>query len=313
MSAPLALDLETPVRDGITTFTTFVPKLLGFLRHPARRLLRRQDHLQAGRQGPGEGRLRPRRRARRHQEGPRQELSYDASDIVAKLVFFAIFIPFLSAAVGTLGISALEQPLSAFIALIPRIIVAIVLVVIGAVIAGTVKSFIDERPRRAVLRQGPRQRRQHPDPARLREVRPRPGRHRHHRHRPAALHDPRHRRRRDHHRRRRWPHQAHAEPLGDHAQQGRDRERQRQGPGPDQHGRAQHRDRRRLPGRALVPERARPAAPSRRPRTPRRRRTAPARAASRPARTQEPGPLGGRAPARRAGCPRRESNSRRPP
>ena len=68
--------------------------------------------------------------------------SYDASDIVAKLVFFAIFIPFLSAAVGTLGISALEQPLSAFIALIPRIIVAIVLVVIGAVIAGTVKSFI---------------------------------------------------------------------------------------------------------------------------------------------------------------------------
>src|SRR3712207_7513429 len=31
MSTPIALDLETPVRDGITTFTTFVPKLIGFL------------------------------------------------------------------------------------------------------------------------------------------------------------------------------------------------------------------------------------------------------------------------------------------
>ena len=43
---------------------------------------------------------------------------------------------------GALGIAALQEPLSAFIALIPRIIVAIVLVVIGAVIAGSVKSFI---------------------------------------------------------------------------------------------------------------------------------------------------------------------------
>ena len=60
--------------------------------------------------------------------------SYDASDIVAKLVFFAIFIPFLSAAVGALGIAALQQPLAAFIALIPKIIVALVLVVVGAVV-----------------------------------------------------------------------------------------------------------------------------------------------------------------------------------
>jgi hypothetical protein len=67
---------------------------------------------------------------------------YDASDIVAKLVFYAVFIPVLSMAVGALGIQALEQPLAAFIALIPKILVAIVLVVIGAAIAGAVKSFI---------------------------------------------------------------------------------------------------------------------------------------------------------------------------
>ena len=57
-------------------------------------------------------------------------------------MFFAVFIPFLSAAVGALGIQALQQPLAAFIALIPKIIVAIVLVVIGAVLAGAAKAFI---------------------------------------------------------------------------------------------------------------------------------------------------------------------------
>ena len=141
MSAPLALDLETPVRDGITTFTTFVPKLLGFLvilligYFVAKIISKLVDK---GLEKAGFDRAVER-------GGIKKALAksqYDASDIVAKLVFFAIFIPFLSAAVGTLGISALEQPLSAFIALIPRIIVAIVLVVIGAVIAGTVKSFI---------------------------------------------------------------------------------------------------------------------------------------------------------------------------
>ena len=141
MSASLALDLETPVRDGITTFTTFVPKLLGFLvillvgYFIAKIIAKLVDK---GLEKAGFDRAVER-------GGIKKALatsSYDASDIVAKLVFFAVFIPFLSAAVGTLGISALEQPLSAFIALIPKIIVAIVLVVIGAVIAGTVKSFI---------------------------------------------------------------------------------------------------------------------------------------------------------------------------
>ena len=142
MAAPLALDLETPVRDGISTFATFVPKLLGFLvilligYFVAKIIAKLVDK---GLEKAGFDRAVER-------GGIKKALSrssYDASDIVAKLVFFAIFIPFLSAAVGTLGINALQEPLAAFIALIPRIIVAIVLVVIGAVIAGTVKSFIE--------------------------------------------------------------------------------------------------------------------------------------------------------------------------
>ncbi len=141
MSATLALDLETPVRDGITTFATFVPKLLGFLvillvgYFIAKIVAKLVDK---GLEKAGFDRAVERGGIKKAMA----KSQYDASDIVAKLVFFAIFIPFLSAAVGTLGINALEQPLAAFIALIPRIIVAIVLVVIGAVIAGTVKSLI---------------------------------------------------------------------------------------------------------------------------------------------------------------------------
>jgi hypothetical protein len=141
MNTPLALDLETPVRDGITTFATFVPKLLGFLvillvgYFIAKIIAKLVDK---GLEKAGFDRAVERGGIKKAMA----KSSYDASDIVAKLVFFAVFIPFLSAAVGTLGIRALEQPLSQFIALIPKIIVAIVLVVIGAVIAGTVKSFI---------------------------------------------------------------------------------------------------------------------------------------------------------------------------
>ena len=142
LSAPLALDLEGPVTDGFRSVMTFVPKLIGFLvillvgYFIAKLIAKLVDK---GLEKAGFDRAVER-------GGIKKALaksSYDASDIVAKLVFFAVFIPFLSAAVGTLGIVALQEPLAAFIALIPRIIVAIVLVVIGAVIAGTVKSFIE--------------------------------------------------------------------------------------------------------------------------------------------------------------------------
>ena len=134
-------DLETPVREGITTSMTFIPKLLGFLvilligYFVAKLVSKLVDK---GLEKAGFDRAVERGGVKKAMA----KSKYDASDIVAKLVFFAVFIPFLSAAVGALGIQALEQPLAAFIALIPKIIVAIVLVVIGAAIAGAVKSFI---------------------------------------------------------------------------------------------------------------------------------------------------------------------------
>lgn len=141
MSAQLALDLETPVREGLTSFATFVPKLLGFL------VILAVGYLVAKAVAKVVDRLLERAGFDRAVErgGIKKALatsSYDASDIVATLVFFAIFVPVLSMAFGVLDITALEQPLAAFMALIPKIIVAIVLVVVGAVLAGAAKRFI---------------------------------------------------------------------------------------------------------------------------------------------------------------------------
>lgn len=135
------MDIQNSLSEGFTTFTTFLPRLLGFLLIlivgyvVAKVVAKLVDKAleRVGFDGAVE------------KGGIKKALAksqYDASDIVAKLVFFAIFIPFLSAAVSALGIQALQEPLAAFIALIPRIIVAIILVVLGAVIAGAVKSFI---------------------------------------------------------------------------------------------------------------------------------------------------------------------------
>ena len=141
-AVPLAaVDVSGAVTDGVRTVTTFVPKLLGFLvillvgfflakaiAKIVDKLLERTGFDQAVERG-----------------GIRRALAksqYDASDIVAKLVFYAIFIPVLSAAIGTLGIDALTQPLAAFIALIPKILVALVLVVIGAALATALKSIV---------------------------------------------------------------------------------------------------------------------------------------------------------------------------
>jgi hypothetical protein len=135
------MDFETPVREGFTTFATFIPKLLGFLvillvGYFIAKLVSKLVNTALERVGFDRA---------VEKGGIKKALAksqYDASDIVAKLVFFAIFIPFLSAAVGALGIQALQEPMAAFIAFIPQLIVAIVLVVVGAVIAGAVKSFI---------------------------------------------------------------------------------------------------------------------------------------------------------------------------
>lgn len=143
MSQPLAaVDFGGAVTDGFRTITTFVPKLIGALlilligyfiaKAVAKildKVLERVHFNEAVEKGPVAQAL--------------SRSQYDASDILSKLVFYAIFIPFLSAAVSALDIAALEQPLADFIRLIPKIIVAVVLVVIGGVVAGAVKRLVE--------------------------------------------------------------------------------------------------------------------------------------------------------------------------
>jgi len=140
MTRPLAaVDFGGAVTDGFRTFATFIPKLIGFLliliigyfiAKVVDKLLQKAGFDRAVERGGIKKAL--------------AKSNYDASDIVAKIVFFAIFIPVLSAAIGQLGIAALQAPLAAFITLIPKILVALVLVVIGAAIAGALKKLITD-------------------------------------------------------------------------------------------------------------------------------------------------------------------------
>jgi hypothetical protein len=137
-----AIDFNGPVTEGFTTFTTFIPKLIGallilligyFIAKAVSKILdkvlERVHFDEAVEKGPVKQAL--------------SRSQYDASDIVSKIVFYAIFIPFLSAAVGALGIQALQEPLAAFITLLPKILVAVILIVVGGVVSGAVKKLVE--------------------------------------------------------------------------------------------------------------------------------------------------------------------------
>ncbi len=137
-----AVDFGSTVTDGLSTIATFIPKLIGFLvilivgyfvaKIVAKildKVLEKVGFDDAVEKGPVKKAL--------------SKGSFDASDIVSKLVFYAIFIPFLAAAVGTLGIAALTEPLNAFILLIPQIIVAVIIIVVGGVVAGALKKLVE--------------------------------------------------------------------------------------------------------------------------------------------------------------------------
>ena len=68
---------------------------------------------------------------------------YDASDILAKLVYYAIMLFVLSTAFGVFGANPISSYLHAVIAYLPLVFVAIVIVVIAAAIAAAAKTLIE--------------------------------------------------------------------------------------------------------------------------------------------------------------------------
>ncbi len=69
--------------------------------------------------------------------------NYDASDILAKIVYYAIMLFVLSTAFGVFGTNPISSYLHAVIAYLPLLFVAIIIVIISAAIAAGAKSLIE--------------------------------------------------------------------------------------------------------------------------------------------------------------------------
>jgi hypothetical protein len=67
---------------------------------------------------------------------------FDASDIVGKLVFYALFLFVLQLAFGVFGPNPVSDLIKGVIAYLPNVLVAIIIIVVGAAIAAAVKEIV---------------------------------------------------------------------------------------------------------------------------------------------------------------------------
>jgi Conserved TM helix len=68
---------------------------------------------------------------------------FDASDIVARLAYYAIMLFVLQLAFGVFGPNPISELITSVIAFLPRLIVAIIIVVVASAIAAAVKTLIE--------------------------------------------------------------------------------------------------------------------------------------------------------------------------
>ena len=68
---------------------------------------------------------------------------YDASDILAKIVFYGLFLIVLQMAFGVFGPNPISDLLEGVIAYLPKVIAAILIIVIAAAIAAAARELID--------------------------------------------------------------------------------------------------------------------------------------------------------------------------
>ena len=141
---PLVLaevNLESGLEDAWANIATFVPKLIAFLAilfigyFVAKAIGRVVDGVleRVGFDNAVE------------RGGIRQALArskYDASDIVGKLVFYTLFLFVLQFAFSVFGDNAITDMITGVIAFLPKLFVAIAIVVIAAAIAAGVKDIV---------------------------------------------------------------------------------------------------------------------------------------------------------------------------
>lgn len=137
-----ALEFSQGIEDAWGDIASFVPKFLGFLAvlvigwfvaksiaKIANGALERVGFDKAVEQG-----------------GVKKALSkskYDASDIVAKIVFYALFLFVLQFAFGLFGDNPVSDLISGVIAYLPKAFVAIVIIVLAAAGAAAVKTLLE--------------------------------------------------------------------------------------------------------------------------------------------------------------------------
>ncbi len=140
------LDIVDSLQTGITDFFSqlfgFLPNLIGFLAilfigwfvarfvtRLARRLFRaiNLDHY-LDRAGIG---------------GPLERAGYaDSGRFVAKLIYYMVMLIVLKLAFGALDIDALNEPFDQLITWIPKALVALILIVVGGIVANVVKELV---------------------------------------------------------------------------------------------------------------------------------------------------------------------------
>ncbi len=126
---------------GLTAVITFVPKLLAFLAiliigmlivkviaKAVEKLLERVGFDRAVERGGIKKAL--------------ESSKFDASDIVAKIVYYALALFVLQLAFGVFGPNPISDLLTRIIAFLPALVVAIIIVVVAAAIAAAVKTLI---------------------------------------------------------------------------------------------------------------------------------------------------------------------------
>lgn len=72
-----------------------------------------------------------------------EQSKYDASDVVSKLVFYTLFLFVLQMAFGVFGTNPISDLLTSVIAYLPKVFVAIVIVVVASAIAAGVKEIVE--------------------------------------------------------------------------------------------------------------------------------------------------------------------------
>jgi hypothetical protein len=136
-----AVDFEQGVSDAWSNIATFIPKLLFFaiilvVGYVVAKVLAKATNAVLERVGFDNAVERG---------GIKQALArsqYDASDIVAKLVKYAVMLFTLVIAFDVFGPNAISDLLESIVAFLPKLIVAIIIVVVAAAVAKAVKDLI---------------------------------------------------------------------------------------------------------------------------------------------------------------------------